>query len=335
MSKFSKITLVLPCLLLAACLPFGDSDQDELKDDAPSPTVIDNRIEENTAPRETPNVTYKGVVQPAGISIYQQGSHRLVLEDDRFILLESDQIDLNGYVGESVEVFGSISPTVEEGGIIMTVENINLDQVDEEDVEDDEVDTVTDTETGAVIDDEDEEDLTEEEELDEDEVDTVTDTDTGAVIDDDEDEEEDVADDEPEETIPLSGDRLESVVAMSHDSYVAERWTQEYCTSHLGFCIPIHKNWWYKSFGNTTTNLWHVEMLNAPIDNIGDGVILVKLVSGTVGSEKATDGQIRVQDDQVIGYRSWEGNMHFEVVANSALTEPVTYITQQISEFQE
>ena len=166
MSTFPKITLVLPCLLLAACLPFGDSDQEEIKDDAPSPAVIDNRIEENTAPRETPNVTYKGVVQPAGISIYQQGSHRLVLEDDRFILLESDQIDLNGYVGESVEVFGSISPTVEEGGIIMTVENINLDQVDEDDVEDDEVDTATDTETGVVIDDQDEEDLTEGEELD-------------------------------------------------------------------------------------------------------------------------------------------------------------------------
>ncbi|HCI03946.1 TPA: hypothetical protein DE059_03390, partial [Candidatus Peribacteria bacterium] len=96
------------------------------KEESTTPLVSSTSEEEKAEVRETKNVIYQGVVKPAGISIYQQGSHRLQLETGKFILLESDTVDLNGYVGEHVEMVGAIRPTVEEGGMIMRVESAKL-----------------------------------------------------------------------------------------------------------------------------------------------------------------------------------------------------------------
>ncbi|MDD3896752.1 MAG: hypothetical protein PHU04_02830 [Candidatus Peribacteraceae bacterium] len=336
MLKFSHLTLVASCTFLVACSPLGNTPPSE-EEQSPSPANGGETAQEDSAPRETPNVTYKGIVQPAGISIYQQGSHRLVLDDNRFILLESAQVDLNGYVGESVEAFGSIRPTVEEGGIIMSVENIRLEAQDVEEDSEAEEASVSEESTqgdendgGDSVEEETSEDLlVEEEEADTSSIPTETDT-------TDEPENGLLDSDVNEPTVlPLSADKLESVIAMSKDSYSPERWTQQYCTGHIGFCMPVHKNWWYKSFGNTTTNLWQVELRNMPIEQIGDGVITVKLVSGTAASVDATDVQVRVQGDQVTGYRSWEGGTHFEIVADARLVEAVTYITEHVTPYQE
>ncbi|MDD5469852.1 MAG: hypothetical protein PHO92_03595 [Candidatus Peribacteraceae bacterium] len=332
MLKFSHLILVASCTFLVACLPLGNTPPAGENESPPPVAEEGETAQEDTAPRETPNVTYKGIVQPAGISIYQQGSHRLVLDDNRFILLESSQVDLNGYVGESVEVFGAIRPTVEEGGIIMSVENIRLEA---QDVEEEEEEEAPGTETAPAQDppaQQQESDVPTEEEAEEADTSSIpTEADTT-----DEPENGLLDSDVNEPTVlPPSADKLESIIAMSKDSYAPERWTQQYCSGHIGFCIPVHKNWWYKSFGNTTTNLWHVELRNMPIEQIGDGVITIKLVSGTVASVNATDMQIRVQGDQVIGYRSWEGGTHFEIFADARLVEAVTYITERLTAYQE
>ena len=342
MSKFFQLALVTSCIFLAACLPWGSDEQEfsePLRNDGET-------AQEDSVPRETPNVTYQGIVQPAGISIYQQGSHRLVLDDERFILLESDQVDLNGYVGEDVEVFGSIRPTVEEGGIIMNVENIRLETQGSETAtgatsETGNTASVTEGSGGENVGSEPEVTREDPQEVaGEPEVTPPAEDTTGAdaaVVAGENEPEDELLDSDVNvpTSAPPSSDKLESIIAMSKDSYAPERWTQQYCTGHIGFCMPVHKNWWYKSFGNTTTSLWQVEMLNMQIESIGDGVIAVKLIAGSVASKGATDRQVRVQGDQVIGYRSWEGDTHFEVIADARLVEPVTYITEHVTAYQE
>src|SRR3989338_11421889 len=88
----------------------------------------ENVREENPVaePEVMEDVTYEGTLEAAGISIYMEGTHRLVLSGGDFILLESDTEDLNGYMNEQISVRGDVRSTVEAGGLIMTVENIAL-----------------------------------------------------------------------------------------------------------------------------------------------------------------------------------------------------------------
>ena len=121
---------------------------------------------------------------------------------------------------------------------------------------------------------------------------------------------------------------------MASEDIAPGRWTQQYCSSHIGFCIPIHKNWWFKSFGATASSLWRVEISNAPLDSLGTGPIVVNVVSGTVESKKAVDGQVRTQGGEVIGFKSWTETRHFEISAPSELQAAVAYITANLTGYQ-
>ena len=80
---------------------------------------------------------------------------------------------------------------------------------------------------------------------------------------------------------------------MAKDDMSAANWSREYCTSHLSFCFPVHKNWWYKSFGATTSYLWHVEISSEEINALGEGPLVVNLVSGSLAGTGNSDGEIR------------------------------------------
>ena len=123
----------------------------------------------------------------------------------------------------------------------------------------------------------------------------------------------------------------ERITAMAQEDLSPTRWTQQYCSSHIGFCVPVHKNWWFKSFGATTSSLWHVEVSNAPLDSLGTGPLSINVITGTVESKKAVDGQVRVQGDSVIGFKSWSENRHFEIEAPRELEGAVQYITKNLT----
>ena len=329
MKIFKVAVLFAVVALITSCIAPKEPEPTDV-----DPFVNDEVIEEEST-RETNNVTYTGIVRPAGISIYQQGSHRLVLEDQRFVLLESDNVDLNGYVGEEAEVFGAVRPTVEEGGMIMRVESIKLiNEEEEEPVIEEEPEEI-------VVEDEEEEDVPEviedEPEIEvipevEDEEEVVAEEPEEPVLEEDEEEEPEEEIRDPEE---VSEALQEQIDAMAKEDYAASRWTQQFCTPHIGFCIPIHKNWWWNSFGNTTSYLWHVELGNVAVENLGDGPIQVNLLNGTSASKKATDGQVRIQGDTAIGFRDWDDNTHFEIIADASLIEAVTYITNNLSTYTE
>jgi len=343
--KHSLPIVFFSAILLAGCFGAPAGQPAETPPTPPPPEPVQE--EEEQAPRETKNVMHHGVVKPAGISIYQQGSHRLLLEDSRFILLESDDIDLNGYVNENVEVFGDLRPTVEAGGMIMRVRSISLLDVDNPDAQaDDEAENTEDDDSDVEDDPDEENDEEAEDEFDIDEEEVIDVEEENAMEDEDESAEEDVIDDEtPEPTpgedkedaelAPLSPDIQARVELMLSQSFTTDQWTQEYCTAHIGFCIPVHRNWWYRSFGTTSSFLWHVELSSEEVINLTDGPIHVNLITGGVGSKKATDGQVRIQDNHVFGYREWTENRHFEIAAPQALEGPVRYITEHLVEFDE
>ncbi|MFA6259155.1 MAG: hypothetical protein WCX29_00930 [Candidatus Peribacteraceae bacterium] len=324
---------VLACFALIACtaVPSDTPTPDDTDVDAELPQE-EEFTDDDSALRETPNVTYAGTVRPAGISIYQQGTHRLVLDDGRFVLLESDTVDLNGYVDERVEAYGAVRPTVEAGGMIMRVERVRLDSTtqseDSEESEPDDEPQQSDSEPES-----EEEPLEEEEEEEEEEP---------VLQDDESDETEPPAEQEDSDTdaqleteIDVSAVTeydAQQVETMAADTYTADRWTQEYCTMHIGFCIPVHKNWWFKSFGSTSSYLWHVELGTQPVDALGDGVIVVNLVSGSLADIGANDGEVVVQDNAAIGFRAWTNDSHFEIVAPAVLQEPIRFITQRLRE---
>ncbi len=114
---------------------------------------------------------------------------------------------------------------------------------------------------------------------------------------------------------------------MAKVSMSSVNWTQEYCSTHIQFCFPIHKNWWYTSFGATSESLWRVELSSEELQAIGDGPISISLLAGTI---PGPDGQVIVDDGTVTGIRAWTNNRHFVIRAPSALEAAVRYITQEL-----
>ncbi|MEQ1849089.1 MAG: hypothetical protein ABL890_00680 [Candidatus Peribacteraceae bacterium] len=120
---------------------------------------------------------------------------------------------------------------------------------------------------------------------------------------------------------------------MAKQDYSAQLWTQKYCTSHIAFCIPVHKNWYFKSFGATTSNLWHVEFGMTAIESIGMGSIVLNLVDTSLEAAGATDGSVVRRGDEVIGFAEWTDGTHFEMIADASLQSAVSYMISRITPY--
>lgn len=64
---------------------------------------------------------YEGTVKVLGISIYQEGTHRLEKDDKLVLILESEKVNLLDFEGKEVKVRGFVRDTVEGGQKIMDV----------------------------------------------------------------------------------------------------------------------------------------------------------------------------------------------------------------------
>lgn len=261
----------------------------------------------SSSARETKNVSYQGIVEALGPGIAMQGSHQLRLSDGRIVLLESRDIDLNPYLGKRIGAFGATRPTVEGVTIIMRVEEVILLEEEEEGGEDQSAAPLSSStlpisslapppaaSSPALS------------------ASPSSSPETGGT-----------------DTVPATLDT--SAAIMAKEDMAPHRWTQQYCSAHIGFCIPVHKNWWYKSFGTTTSSLWHLEVNHTEVQNLGEGPIVVKLLSGNVASAQATDGEIQTDGPWVRGFRSWGGSEHFEIAAPASLKAAVEYMTAHLT----
>lgn len=64
---------------------------------------------------------YEGTIKPLGVSIYQEGTHRLESEGSLVVLLESTKVNLPDFVEKEVKVRGYVRDTVEGAQKIMDV----------------------------------------------------------------------------------------------------------------------------------------------------------------------------------------------------------------------
>lgn len=311
MKKLSVLSLVL--LTLAAC-SWGAATTPAADEDA---TVVTERP-------ETKNVIYRGRLFPLGASIYMEGTHRLELEDGRFVLLESNGLLLDEYVNKDVEVFGSTRATIEGSAIIMHVERVaELSASSEPAVESSSSSVQAVSSAPAAI----------------------AATSSAPPVRPAVSSAKPVAASSAPAAVQSSAPAAIPSAATSSVSSIdvalqarvntmakakmdAANWTQQYCApSHLAFCFPIHKNWWYNSFGATSSSLWHVEMSSEELAQLGDGPIAVVLVSGNAS---VPDGTVSTSDGTSIGIRAWTNNRHIEIRGPAALAQAVAYITAEL-----
>lgn len=257
---------------------------------------------EQVVQQETGNVSYRGVVEPLGISLYMQGTHRLALPDGRFVLLEGPAVDLREYLGEEVEVFGAVRPTVEAGGVIMRVERVGRmkqasmvsSMVSSSLPPPSSPSSVSFFRVSSPSS-------------------SLTTTPSSS-----------------SSSVTGAPERDAWTGPMAEEKFTAEQWMREYCSTHVGFCVPVHRNWWFKSFGATASSLWHVEVSGEPIQNLGDGVLLVNLIQGDITTTGATDREVRMHGNFAVGYRNFSENRHFEISAPMELKEAVQYMTEHL-----
>lgn len=306
--------VVLSTVLLAAC----NTDATEIvsmEESSASSQPSTNSI------LETKNVSYTGMVQPAGISVFTEGTHRLELASGKFIFLESTSLDLNGYVNETVEVFGSIRTTTKSDAVIMSVSDISLQEsTSSQSSEESSVITSEAESSASSV----ESFSTSSSSLSQESSSVATSSVTST------------SSEESSTTVVVHSAAFESrIVAMASEDVSPDRWTQQYCTGHIGFCIPVHKNWWFQSFGATASDLWHIEMNSAPLDTIHSGPISVRLTNGSLASIGKEDGSVQQKGGLVIGFRSWTEGRHFEITADARLEASVRYITDSLEVYTE
>ncbi len=383
-STLSAITL--PLLVLAACT---STSTPVVTDTSSIPSVS------SVAMQETKNVTYQGILQPAGSSIFMEGTHKLQLEDGRFIMLEGTGVDINAYIGKKVELLGAVRPTVEAGGMIMRVEKItsleasssssasgalmmsssesssavsatmtyvgvvqispsgtceihvrgknsiitllNFTECKKNDGKTMEISGTIDTTVSSHSNDDVHLTVTNFHEI-------LT-ASSVAMVSSSSASAKPVASSSvtPVSSSPISVASSVAAVAssaayeasteltdkaaiMAKDNLAANLWTQQYCSKTAGYCLSVHKNWYFKSFGATSTTLWHVEVGSQEINNIGEGPVSVNLVSGTVESAGGTDGQVTSKNGGVVGYKSWTDNRHFEILGPSNLQAAISFM---------
>jgi hypothetical protein len=277
----------------------------------------------------TRNVTYTGTVEELEATAFMQGTHKLLLDDGNDILLEANDpgLDLGDYVGKRVDVRGSESATVEEGGTILRVEEVTVLDASSSSssamnepvhcggiaafpcptgfscVDDprDSCDPKTGgADCGGIC-------LSS---LESSSSATQTTSDPPVVS---------PAQPTPPPSSPVSavssstatqqtastssGDLEEKILLMLKSDYGnAGLWTQQYCTGHIGFCVSAHKNWYFQSFGATTQYLWYVEFGPSPPETIGSGPIVLKLMPGSSASAGGASGSASAKGSVAVGY---------------------------------
>lgn len=323
MNRLAPAVTAVLALTLGAC--------NQMTGDATSSSSSSSSSESSAyVIQETHNVSYQGTVQKAEASIYMQGTHRLELADGRFVLIESADLDLDRYVGKIVAVLGSVRPTVEGDASLLRVEQITLLQQDSSSSETASSEAMSEESSSA----------------------QASSVAANAAP---------VASAAPVSSkaaassiaaatvssaapavassaaavssapaLTLNGELDAIVAAMAKANLADAQWTQKYCSTHIGFCFPVHKNWYFNSFGTTTSYLWHVEIGNSEITDLGQGPLVVNLMSGGLAAAGKTDGAVEAMGDFVVGYKAFNETSHFEVSAPKALQASVQYITTRI-----
>lgn len=319
MKPILPAALVIPFLALAACTSTS-SDVNNTTSSTPSVSSVPMQ--------ETQNVTYQGTMQAAGASIFMEGTNKLQLEDGRFIMLESTDIDLDSYIGKKVEVFGAVRPTTEAGGMIMRVQRVTSLESSSSSSEESSASGSSLSSSSALTSSESSVSSTAKSSVQSSlKVSLVS---VSSAVSSSSAIASSVASvamaTSSSNTYEGSAELTDKAAIMAKDNMAANLWTQQYCSKTAAFCFAVHKNWYFTSFGATASTLWHVEVGPQTVNNIGEGPLSVNLVSGSLASTGMADGQVQASNGSVVGYKEWTENRHFEIRGPANLQTAITYM---------
>ncbi len=309
MVRLGSPHVVLLALLLSACVsPMPPEEEADVSSSSSS--------EESDSSQVAIIASAEGVVQAAGIGIYMQGTHRLVADTGEELLLESTAVNLDDYIGVRVSVTGEARPTVEAGGtilLVLTVERLTDDSEPEILME-----LSSESASSAAASSSKPRASS-----------AAAKSSVAAVA------PSSSSESTPDASASSSGiSASASVKVMAKAQVDSANFNQQYCSSHIGFCIPFHRNWYFQSFGaNVSPYLWHVEFADHAVENPGEGVIVVNLVSGAMADGQA-EGVAVEQGDFVVAYRQWTGNRHFQITAPKELRAAVEFMASALVVYQ-
>jgi len=113
MKKFSAILFALISIsLLSAC---GDD----------TPPSLEDRVGDAQDQIQIVK-SYTGTIEAFGVDIYQDGTHKIVTDDNQTVVIQSPTINLNNFVGKKVTVTGSMQKLIDNKGEVFTVGKIEL-----------------------------------------------------------------------------------------------------------------------------------------------------------------------------------------------------------------
>ncbi len=313
MKRLTLLSALLLAVPLVAC-----------RSTAPQQPPVTGTVMSSSSSSSARSATVEGVLQKAGVGIFMQGSHRLQMDDGTFLLLESTAVRLDDYLDDRVIVTGTVQSTVEAGGMIMTVELIEAAESFLQPEVLVEGGSMSSTPSSASSRRSSPAPMSSP---------TAsspaplpvfppsspsspspTAPSSPASI--------------PSSAAPTGRDVSASIAAMARAAVNSSTFTTTYCSSHIGFCVPVHKYWFYTSFGaSISPYLWHVEVSDQSIEEAGQGVIVVNLAAGALtGSE----GVAIIQGDFAVASRQWTGNRHFEISGPKELKAAVEFMAHGI-----
>jgi len=272
-------------------------------------------------------VAAEGTIQRAGISIYMEGTHQLVTAEGQIVLLQSAVINLDDYLDERVAVTGVARPTVEAGGTIVDVETVErlepdvLVESSSSSSSESSLSSVASVSSVTVI-----SSVSSSRSSSSSKSSSSSSAAVSSIM--------SSIQASASSSSASSTDRTAAVTAMARVAGDTASYNQKYCTSHIGFCVPIHKYWFYQSFGaNVSPALWQVEIGNSEISVAGDGIILVRLMSGSLPAGES-EGTAVVDGSNAVAKRQWTGGRHFEVFGPAELKAAVEFMANGIEVYQ-
>ena len=125
----AAVATLLLALGASACGKSADEGPEERKNMPTVPAQSPSSTPKRPTPPapgmpDTKELAWVGTVEPAGIGITMQGTHKLVEGGRTVALLEGKAVDLKAYEGKRVRVTGKASATVEGNQTIVEVATI-------------------------------------------------------------------------------------------------------------------------------------------------------------------------------------------------------------------
>jgi len=109
---FKTIICLVSLLILTACF-------------SKEPPSLEERVSETQNEIQTEK-TYTGTIESFGVDIYQDGTHKIVTDDNKTVIIQSPTINLNNYLGKKVIITGSMQKLIDNESEVFTVDKIEL-----------------------------------------------------------------------------------------------------------------------------------------------------------------------------------------------------------------